>query len=246
MPDYRQGKIYAIRSHQTDEVYIGSTSQKLAMRMCGHRADFKRGFRLCTSQKILRFGDAYIELVEDCPCDNKNQLRRREGQIIRETNCVNKVIAGRTRKEYYEEESEKIKEYYQNNKERLQQYRRDNVDKKEKYDIQYRKDNRLKKKENDKLYYEKNKAEISVYVKQWRTDNKDILKLKKAAYYQKHKNNINAKHAIFYQNNKEKIKKNVQVWRSKKIECSCGSSIQRGSKLNHLKTKKHKDRQALL
>lgn len=29
MPDYNKGKIYSLRSHQTNDIYIGSTCQKL-------------------------------------------------------------------------------------------------------------------------------------------------------------------------------------------------------------------------
>jgi hypothetical protein len=42
MPNYENGKVYAIRSHQTDEVYIGSTVERLSARMSKHRADYKR------------------------------------------------------------------------------------------------------------------------------------------------------------------------------------------------------------
>jgi hypothetical protein len=37
-----KGYIYAIRSHQTSEIYIGSTTQMLCNRMTGHRRNCKR------------------------------------------------------------------------------------------------------------------------------------------------------------------------------------------------------------
>ena len=37
MPNYQNGKIYCIRSHQTDNIYIGSTTQKLCVRMAEHK-----------------------------------------------------------------------------------------------------------------------------------------------------------------------------------------------------------------
>jgi predicted GIY-YIG superfamily endonuclease len=40
--DYKNGKIYMIHVslHGADEVYIGSTTQKLAKRMSGHRSSY--------------------------------------------------------------------------------------------------------------------------------------------------------------------------------------------------------------
>ena len=46
------------------------------------------------------YKDAYIELIEDFPCNSKKELNRREGQHIRNNDCVNKNIAGRTKKEW--------------------------------------------------------------------------------------------------------------------------------------------------
>jgi hypothetical protein len=36
----------------------------------------------------------YIELNEDCPCERKEQLTQREGQVIREIGTLNKRIKG--------------------------------------------------------------------------------------------------------------------------------------------------------
>jgi hypothetical protein len=109
---YQNGLIYAIRSHQTEEVYVGSTVQTLAQRMSGHRRGFKR-YRggkgnYVTSFEILKHPDAYIELLEACPCDTKAELHRREGQLMREMPCVNRCIAGRTHEAYRQENREVI------------------------------------------------------------------------------------------------------------------------------------------
>jgi hypothetical protein len=133
MVNYKQGKIYVIRSNQTDVVYVGSTVEKLCVRMAKHRANYKiymdGKFNYVTSFKILEYEDAYIELVENYPCDSKEQLLKREGQIIRETqNCVNRYIAGRTKGEYMQDNKEKIqhqrRNHYEDNKEKIQQLRR--------------------------------------------------------------------------------------------------------------------------
>lgn len=105
MPNYANGKIYMIWSKSGNLKYYGSTSQSLSARMSGHRKAYKRyknGKRrkYISSFKVLENDDAKIELVELCPCESRSELERREGQIIREHECVNLLIAGRTTKEY--------------------------------------------------------------------------------------------------------------------------------------------------
>ena len=53
-------------------------------------------------QHIDDWDNWYIELFENFPCNSKEELNKREGEIIREIGTVNKTIAGRTHKEYYE------------------------------------------------------------------------------------------------------------------------------------------------
>ena len=123
---YANGKIYSIRSYQTPDIYIGSTCLSLSKRLHAHRSIYKRfnagKSNYMTSYEILKYTDHYIELIEEHKCENKAQLERREGQLIRETeNCINSRIAGRTKKEYGSENKDKIaiikKKYYENNKE---------------------------------------------------------------------------------------------------------------------------------
>jgi hypothetical protein len=113
MPDYNQGKIYAIRSYLTDKIYIGSTCDLLHKRLYGHKKDNERD-RVTKSKEIIDLGDAYIELIENYPCKDRNELVAREGHHIRSNNCVNKKVEGRTRKEiqkaYNDANKEKRKE----------------------------------------------------------------------------------------------------------------------------------------
>jgi len=105
MPNYNNGKIYCLRSHQTNDVYYGSTTQKkLAVRKGGHKADYKRWVagkgHYKTSFELVKYDDCYIELVELYPCKCKGELERREGEIIRYNECINKsYCCGRTKKE---------------------------------------------------------------------------------------------------------------------------------------------------
>jgi len=122
--NYQNGKIYTIRSHQTDKVYYGSTTQLLCKRIAKHRYCYKdykdNKCRYITSFEIVQYDDAYIELYEDYPCETKNELEKQEGEIIRaNTNAVNKNIAGRSNKEYREDNKEAIKKYLVDNKDRI-------------------------------------------------------------------------------------------------------------------------------
>ena len=114
--DYKNGKIYKLVSNQTDDVYIGSTCLKLCSRMAKHRCDykhFKEGKKhFVSSFDIMKFDDAKILLVEDFPCDRREQLLKREGEIIKNTqNCINRCVAGRTKKDRAIEFKEEIKQY---------------------------------------------------------------------------------------------------------------------------------------
>ena len=111
MSNYQNGKIYCLRSHQTDKIYIGSTIQKLYRRMNSHKNTYKNGLDNTTSKEILCYDDCYIELLENYPCNSKEELHKREGELIKQMDCVNIMTAGRKWKEYYEDNCEKIKQY---------------------------------------------------------------------------------------------------------------------------------------
>ena len=134
---FQGGKIYIIRSHQTEKYYIGSTIQKcLSTRFNEHNSGYKHflktNYGKVSSFEIIKLGDAYIELLEAYPCNNNLELHKREGELIREhtANCVNKNIAGSNyqqyKKEYYiknkEHYKEQAKEYYIKNKEHYKEH----------------------------------------------------------------------------------------------------------------------------
>jgi hypothetical protein len=144
MSKYQNSKIYKLVSPHTDEIYIGSTTQRLCHRLSGHKSDCKKIKNKSTSSKLFELGEVKIILIEECPCDNKEQLLKRERHHIENNKCLNKCIPGRTVKEYYDDNKEKIKEYYQNNKEKIKEYSQE-----------YRENNKY-----DKKYYEKNKDKI--------------------------------------------------------------------------------------
>ena len=124
---YQNGKIYKIVDIGYNKCYIGSTTEELSMRMARHRAHFKLFLRDGKRSHVRSYDlfneygveNCKIELIEYFKCDSLQELRKREGQVIKNTECVNKFVAGRTGKEYYDDNKDKIKEqhknYYENN-----------------------------------------------------------------------------------------------------------------------------------
>jgi len=128
--DYNNGKIYCIRSHKTDLIYVGSTCQPLSKRLNIHKTKYKTYLKTgkidTSSYKIYELDDTpYIELIVNYPCSCLDELRREEGKHIRAIDCVNRCVAGRTQKEWYEDNKEKIKEqakeYREANKEKIKE-----------------------------------------------------------------------------------------------------------------------------
>ena len=114
MPNYQNGKIYKLVCNETDQIYIGSTTQTLSKRMGGHRADYKRykagKMNYITSFEILKHPSAKILLVRNAPCNSREELEAIEGSFIKNNECVNKIVPGRTPAEYRQENAESIKQ----------------------------------------------------------------------------------------------------------------------------------------
>ena len=106
---YNNAKIYKILNTVTDDVYIGSTTQPLSKRMVDHRASCKsdKVFHLQLHKKMHELGieNLYIELLEEYPCENVEQLRKK-GEQIREFSTLNRYVAGRDEKQYREDNRE--------------------------------------------------------------------------------------------------------------------------------------------
>ena len=109
MTDYQKSKIYKLVSDHTDEIYIGSTVQKLCHRLSQHKRDCKVKKTPCMSKKLFELGKVKIVLIENCPCDSKEELFKHERNYIETMKCVNKLIPGRTNAENYQDK----KEHYQ-------------------------------------------------------------------------------------------------------------------------------------
>ena len=115
MNRYEKGKIYKVVDIGYNKMYIGSTIESLSKRMERHRSKYKdylRGDGDNTRVYWLfdEFGveNCKIELIENYPCNSKEELEAQEGKHQRDNKCINKVIAGRTVKEYKKDEYDYI------------------------------------------------------------------------------------------------------------------------------------------
>lgn len=214
MPDYSKGKIYTIRNRNDDtKIYVGSTIQSLAVRFGEHKRKAKQEKYM----NILLYKEVnndwtnwYIELYENYSCSSKEELCKREGEVIRLIGTLNARIEGRDDKQYRIENADKIKEhkqqYYIENadqlKEKHKQYRIENADKIKEYYIknadklkekhkQYHIENADKIKEKAKQYYIENADKKKEYQQQYRIENTDKIKEYKRLWYLKKKENIN-------------------------------------------------------
>jgi hypothetical protein len=133
---YTNSKIYKITDITYTESYYGSTTQALSKRFGKHRSDYNiyksSGRRFYTSFILFdKYGleNCKIELVEDYECKTKEELHKREGYWIKNNPCVNKTIAGRTNKEWIEDNKERYNEqkkiYIQENKDKFDRYHKD-------------------------------------------------------------------------------------------------------------------------
>jgi len=128
MVNYEQGKIYKLISNHTTNIYIGSTcNEYLSNRKSSHCFKYRQWImnknkqHYVTSFDIIKYGDCQIILIENFPCNSKEELEARERYWIEKLNCVNKYIPTRTQKEYWEDNKVLKKEINA-------RYRKKNVD----------------------------------------------------------------------------------------------------------------------
>ena len=118
---YHNSKIYAVKNTINEETYIGSTTTALSRRMVKHRSDAKQRPELShfyTYMNELGIENFYIELVEKVKCEDIEELRKREGELIKEHGTLNKRVAGRTN-------NETTKIWSDNNRDRINERRRE-------------------------------------------------------------------------------------------------------------------------
>ncbi len=177
-----KGYVYAIRSHLTEKVYVGSTQSPLSVRMAGHRADFKffnsgkKNF--VSSFEVIECGDAYIEALEVVEFNDKAELIARENHFIRTLDCVNRRIEGRTRAQWYVDNAAaicaKVNTYRVSHLEEIsakkKAYNKEHREEQAAYQKKYRAEHIEEKKKRDKQYYSEHAEAIIQRTKKWRTE----------------------------------------------------------------------------
>ena len=150
--DYSQGKVYKIVGN--GKVYVGSTARPLSTRKAEHSCEFRKwkdGKRhYVSSFDCLSDTDCYIELLEMCPCNCVDELRKCERKWIEQTECVNRKITGRSHIEYdnSDQAKEKRKIACEARKEEIVEHKQ-----------AYYQANRDALLEQKRVYYQKKKAE---------------------------------------------------------------------------------------
>ena len=180
MPDYSLSKIYKLVSNKTTDIYIGSCLMRLSTRLSTHKNKSNT-----TVSKKLFVDDAIITivLIENYPCNSKNELKARELYHITSNTCINinkpfvcdipygKAWSKEYQKANKEQISAKAKEYYLANTEQINAY--------------------------NKEYYQANKEQINAYNKEYHQANKEQIKAYKKEYNKE-----------YYQNNRDQT--NIQ------------------------------------
>jgi len=130
MNNYQHGKIYQITDNKNQQYYIGSVARPLINRWTQHVNSYLHNRNVCSVKDIFNtygINNCSIQLIEEYPCNSRTELTRREGEVIKEMrarglNIVNKILAGRTRKEHYIDNKQIIntnnKAYYIANKQK--------------------------------------------------------------------------------------------------------------------------------
>ena len=155
--NFQKAKIYKIWNNTNDKLYIGSSCSTLGNRMAKHRYNARNSTEnslLYDEMRRLGIDNFFIELMEETPCENIEQLRAIEGKYIRKYGTLNKIIAGRTNKEWFDENRE---------------YKRE-------MDRMYRQSHKEQNSENCKKWRENNKEYKSQKAKEYRAKNEHIIK----------------------------------------------------------------------
>ena len=254
--NYQNGKIYKLVCNITDNIYIGSTIRDLNIRLLDHIKNYdllkinNKTVYCSMSWKILENNDYDIELIEEYPCNTKQDLESRERYWIEQYindgyNCVNKLMPIKTEEEkketsiiYRQENKEKI-----STKQKIHRLKDDVKEQRANYNKEYRETHHEQVLEKNRQYYQDNKEKI---LEQMKIHNEtkekqycDICKtyvnqLNEHIKSKKHIDNINKK-TTNDENKTEYIEKKI----TEKYCEVCKKSYDTTNFARHLKSKKH-------
>lgn len=121
---YQEGKIYKIICDDFDKIYIGSTVQKLCMRLASHKSK-----QCCHSRELFKYPNVKIELIERFPCSSKDELRIREQYHINENKnqCINNKNAYISIQDMKERDRLNRIEHYRLNKDVIREQQKEKI-----------------------------------------------------------------------------------------------------------------------
>ena len=204
MPNYQNGKIYCVRCMIDEKmIYVGSTTVPLCKRWWEHKwgANNKSNVSICILMKDMGVENFYIELYELFPCNSKQELEKREGEVMREIATVNKIknigiysSKEETSKAYRfgkkrEEILQKKRDYHHKNKEAIA------IKQKERRDGEKREEILQKKKE---AYYKDKEAILEKRKQIKNGEKKEELLQKRREYYHQNKIKILEQQKEYY------------------------------------------------
>ena len=205
---YHNSKIYQITDIAYTKCYIGSTTESLSLRMARHRHHYRQFLKnnknfISSYELFKEYGveNCKIQLIEYYKCDSLAELRKREGEHIKKTDCVNKRVEGRTQKEYKIDNKERLREnekvrwakYYEEHKEEILAQKKE-----------YRQQNRDKISEREKYFYQNDKDKIA-QKSEYRQQNRDTINEKAKAYREANKEKVNEKMKEYREKSRDEI-----------------------------------------
>ena len=258
---YENGVIYKITNTVNNEVYVGSTTTDLEVRMIKHKCDAKKRPELSKCYTFMNehgIENFDIEIVEEYPCEGKQQLEKREGEIIKEIGTLNQRIAGRTNQEYKQEFENHLRECARkykkqwkidNREHHLHKDREYKKTYREKYHDQIREKARAKVEcECGGAYTLSHKAEhmnskkhltyLGTYNEEEYKQSKRYKQIKHI--YEKQKDKLDEEKTKEYKKQwYEEHKEETSQKAKEKITCECGDVVCRGAYTRHLTSKRH-------
>jgi hypothetical protein len=170
--DYSKCEMYKIvcKDEELNYIYVGHTTD-FTKRKSGHKTK-SRTSELKLYKTIREHGgwDNFKMLqIETFPCNNRREAEAREDKLMTELKAnMNHYRASRSKKEFNQDNKEKIREqnktYYEANKEHVR--------------------------ERHKQYHEANKEQLYERMKQYQETNKEHIREQKKTHYEANKDKI--------------------------------------------------------
>lgn len=148
--DYKNGKVYKITDLNYTKQYIGSTTQPLYKRLSSHKSQYKTKNQYTTCHNIFdEFGidNCIIILIEECLCENREQLLMREAYYIKNEKCVNKCLSYISNEDQKTKYKDYQKEFRKNNPEKIKLYKEQHKEEaketRKKYDVLHKEERKI-------------------------------------------------------------------------------------------------------